>query len=366
MPITILCPGCSARITAPDKAAGRTVKCPKCQAPMTVPNPADDAGFEIVDEEPAPPPPVPVKAVAKPIAATPIKATPVTAKRKAAAIDEEEEEFDRPKSKRRRDDDDDGENDRPRRKGRKAAKKGGFPLWIPLVGGGVLLIAVAVVLFLFVFNKQDAGSGSGGGGGGGSRETGGGGGGSGNPQTGPPAGFSKITVSDFSVFLPGDVKGSFVRKGGPNGPPDPDSYVVNGGRPFEMIENAPSLHAFRRAGFTALIDISEGKKLYASGTFISRPWKYEVVSSEELQLGGKPGAKLVIKEVPDLWDDTPQNAEFFKDKNDMERARVAKEGRYAVVLIASNGEWTYLIAIESSAKMPDLGKVKIVIDSIKF
>src|SRR5262249_36933677 len=48
MPITVQCPTCSARVTAPDKLAGKTVRCPKCHEPFTLPVP--DAGFEGIDD----------------------------------------------------------------------------------------------------------------------------------------------------------------------------------------------------------------------------------------------------------------------------------------------------------------------------
>jgi hypothetical protein len=48
MPLSISCPGCAARLKAPDAAAGRTVRCPRCQAAISVPaaGPAADFRFE--------------------------------------------------------------------------------------------------------------------------------------------------------------------------------------------------------------------------------------------------------------------------------------------------------------------------------
>ncbi len=52
MPIPITCPGCSARMNAPDAAAGKKVKCPKCQTVLAVPAPvADVPAFEVVEDE---------------------------------------------------------------------------------------------------------------------------------------------------------------------------------------------------------------------------------------------------------------------------------------------------------------------------
>lgn len=38
MPISIACPACSAKIKAPDQAAGRMVKCPRCGLPIQIPS----------------------------------------------------------------------------------------------------------------------------------------------------------------------------------------------------------------------------------------------------------------------------------------------------------------------------------------
>jgi hypothetical protein len=42
MSITVACPSCGAKSSAPDNAAGRKVKCPKCQ--LVIPVPVDEAG----------------------------------------------------------------------------------------------------------------------------------------------------------------------------------------------------------------------------------------------------------------------------------------------------------------------------------
>jgi DNA-directed RNA polymerase subunit RPC12/RpoP len=63
MPLTIICPSCSAKIKAPDAAIGKTVKCPKCSSPMIISAPPPEP--EIVEavevaapvEEEAPPRP---------------------------------------------------------------------------------------------------------------------------------------------------------------------------------------------------------------------------------------------------------------------------------------------------------------------
>jgi hypothetical protein len=98
-----VCSGCSARIAAPDTAAGKTVRCPKCKASITVPAPAP-AEFEVVEDDPKP-------AAQKPTA--PAKATP-TPKPRPAVVDEDADEDDRPRKKKA--DDEDDEDNRPRKK----------------------------------------------------------------------------------------------------------------------------------------------------------------------------------------------------------------------------------------------------------
>ena len=53
MSIAVVCSKCSAKLNAPDGAAGKKVKCPKCQAPIVVPD-ALPSQFEVVEDEPAP------------------------------------------------------------------------------------------------------------------------------------------------------------------------------------------------------------------------------------------------------------------------------------------------------------------------
>jgi phage FluMu protein Com len=137
MPITVVCRSCSARLNAPDTAAGKRVKCPKCAAVLTVPAPtAADDDFEVVDDEPAPP------------------------KRRPAVVDDDaDEDDDRPPRKRSRrgEEDDEDEDDRPRpkkKKGKKAAPKSNL-LLILGIGGGILLVAVVGVVLAVVWNKDE-------------------------------------------------------------------------------------------------------------------------------------------------------------------------------------------------------------------
>ncbi|MBX9582338.1 MAG: zinc-ribbon domain-containing protein, partial [Gemmataceae bacterium] len=104
MPILLTCPDCSARMRAPDAAAGKVVRCPKCQARIPVPTAAP--AFEVVE-----PPDIEV-----------------------------DDEPVRPKPRRERERDREPERDRPARKAkRKPTRSAGPPVGL-LVGLGVLLL----------------------------------------------------------------------------------------------------------------------------------------------------------------------------------------------------------------------------------
>jgi hypothetical protein len=156
MPIAVVCPGCNARLNAPDAAAGKTVKCPKCKEPLVIPSPEADAGFETVDEPAAPSkkPPTPVK--------VPAVKTDVT-------VDDGEEEDVKPRAKKMRDDDEDDEGEDRRRKkgkGKKKAKAGGSPLLlIGAIAGFVLLLGGGFCIYWFALRgdstKETAGTATG-------------------------------------------------------------------------------------------------------------------------------------------------------------------------------------------------------------
>ena len=158
MPITFSC-GCGRSLKVADELAGKRVRCPACNKAAEVP-PADDGGFEVVDDEPL-----------KPVRATVAKAVPAKAKRPEddfELVDDDEEEV-KPKKKKRRDDDederpakrtsqkskrydddDDEDDDRPRKKKRKsqpAEASGGKRLLYIFGGIAIILAGVAVAYF---------------------------------------------------------------------------------------------------------------------------------------------------------------------------------------------------------------------------
>jgi hypothetical protein len=161
MPLTVLCPTCSARITAPDRLAGKTVKCPKCQTAFALP--AADAGFEVVeDDEPVvaqvkPKPPAsesgfevveddePVVASVKPKKNVQAQAFEV--------VEDDEPVPSKPRKKSRPSVIEEEDQELPARKKGKA-KKGLSPLWLyGSIVGILLLIGLAVGVYFLIAGK---------------------------------------------------------------------------------------------------------------------------------------------------------------------------------------------------------------------
>lgn len=232
MPIAVVCSGCSAKLNAPDAAAGKRVKCPKpgCGTVITVPAPAPATGFEVVDEEPpAPKKPAPAQAPApkKPAVAAdededdaddvpkkpakkPARAVaddeeddrPTKAKKRAR--DDDEDDDDRPAAKKKRpayDDEDDEDDDRPTKKKK---KKGGMsPAVLAAIAVGALLVlgGVGYGVYALAFKKND--------------ETAKGGGGDSAPKPDQLPGWTEYRSEQdkFSIRVPKPVSVNNRRKG---------------------------------------------------------------------------------------------------------------------------------------------------------
>jgi hypothetical protein len=137
MSILVVCSNCSAKLNAPDSAAGKKVKCPKCQTAMVVPEPlpAEEA-FEVVAESPA------KKPTAKPV----VKAE--------VTLDDDEDA--KPRKKRvAAEYDDDDDDERPRKK--KKAAAGDSMMVRNIIGGVVLVILLGVAGWVFYdkYGKKD-------------------------------------------------------------------------------------------------------------------------------------------------------------------------------------------------------------------
>jgi hypothetical protein len=138
MPITVLCPSCSAKLNAPDAAAGKKVKCPRCQSLMVVPQPAaEPLDFEVVEEE-SPRPSAPAAA------AQPKRPTRV----KADVYVDDDDERPRKRSRVAEDDSDDEDDDRPRKKKKKPAADNTM-LIRNIVGGVVLVVLLGIAGYIF-------------------------------------------------------------------------------------------------------------------------------------------------------------------------------------------------------------------------
>ena len=135
--IVVDCPGCPAKLSAPETAAGKQIRCPKCGAVATVPALVQAEEVPVVDGTLAPPPKLRPKPV--PVDDDEDDERPRARGRRAEDDDEEDE---RPRKKTRRraaDDDDDDDDDPPPRKRRR--KSGG-------VSAGIIVLAVVGGLLL--------------------------------------------------------------------------------------------------------------------------------------------------------------------------------------------------------------------------
>jgi hypothetical protein len=139
MSISVVCPKCSAKLTAPDSAAGKKVKCPKCQTTTPVPRLLpEEPAFEVVDEpQPAePPPPKPsVKAKAK----------------EDVFLADDRREDEKPKKPVKPSKSNDDDDEKPKKKKK---KKKGSGTWLEkrvrhYVGGGVLCVLLGIAGWVF-------------------------------------------------------------------------------------------------------------------------------------------------------------------------------------------------------------------------
>jgi hypothetical protein len=129
MPLTAACPSCTARLTAPDRLAGKTVKCPKCLTAIRLP--AAEPGFEVVEDD-------------EPVVARP-KVKPPDASG-FTVVEDEEPERPKPKKIRTRPVTEDEEDERypiPRRRASSGSAASHTRLFIALGGGLVFLAVIA-------------------------------------------------------------------------------------------------------------------------------------------------------------------------------------------------------------------------------
>ncbi|MGL6073531.1 MAG: hypothetical protein ACRC8S_05135 [Fimbriiglobus sp.] len=317
MPIAIDCPNCGVAMKAPDHAAGKRVKCPKCGTAIPIPSPEDE--FEVIEEAPKPA----KKAVKlKPVSTKPIQR------------DDDDDDDDEPRAKKRLDDDEE-EEDRPRKRtkaSKKSKKSGGFPMWIPIAGGGVLVLAVVVVGLALLLS-------------------------------GPPAGYTKINDAGIRIYLHGKVTGTFIKH---NGVISPNLYLVSSDD-RDNLDHKCTLYAQRKPDTKPIpATKSNLRDAYSNAFFVQQFLNHTVVSEEDITVGGQPGTMMIIKELPDVWEKDEQQKEFFKERNDRVRARHAREGKVSAFIYVVNGDWAYYISVTNTLKDIDPAKLKIILDSVRF
>ena len=341
MPISIVCGNCSAKMKAPDTAAGKRVKCPKCSTPILVPVAEDD--FEIVDDEPR----KPLKSAVKPV-----------------AVDDDDEVDDRPEKKSRRrdhdDDDDDDEEERPRKKKNATAKKKGVPVWAFAIAGVAFVAVIGVVAALVLIGGKPESPGTPG--------ALAGPGGTLGPST--PAGYTAVRETDggFAVFLPGDAKKTNAKFNGQN----LSELGHFGWKVDEVRDDNPD---GKQAGASSR-PLAAGAKpgtdqnalmqlLTEIDSFVTESEKIAVVSKRAVTLGGKPGIEIKVKEKAKQRGKPGDNG--FWDKYDLEeRERVAKDGMFTVTYFTHDGNRMYSIRISQKRAFPSDDVLKIIAESFSF
>ncbi|MBX9625340.1 MAG: zinc-ribbon domain-containing protein [Gemmataceae bacterium] len=349
MPIPVACPGCSARLNAPDVAAGKRVKCPKCQTLIPVPAASD----EEVDEPTA---------------------------RPSARRPRDEGDDDRPR-RRPRDDEDDAD-DRPRPKRRRAAAgSGGVPVWAWAVGGVGLLAAAGVVLWLTVGGK----------------------GGEVRPldATAPKPGDGAVGVdrAERKELKPGEKVEGGRSVGLPTVEPGPDGWAkvddpVHGvrvelpGRAFSVAmaandRKAAADRGYNQAEWSAMMDRAEGKAevlMYRRTTpdpYPSDPaglWDaFDKTQLRSTRLDTTPPTT-----APATVDGRPAAEVRYRGVTFKERSARAGLGAAdepddptdvpdsTVIRVVADRRWLYAVRLTFHARKPDEAVMKRVFESVKL
>ncbi len=335
MSIPVKCPSCSAKMNAPDAAAGKRVKCPKCAAAILVPAVEDD--IEIVDDEPR-----------RPVKSQLAKKNPV------AVEEDDEDEDDRPrkKSRRRQDDEEDDEDDHPRKKKAASKKKGGIPIWVFALAGAAALAVVGVIAVVVLTGGKPGALGGPGG----------------VLGASTPAGYTAVCETDggFAVFLPGEAKKVQATMNGQN-------VAELGHHGWSRVNEIDGKQAsawsrtLPQGGFVPATDAAALMQLlrqHDNYAWADSP-STEMVSQRAITLGGKPGLEVKYKEKARLMG-KPGDDGFFKETDRKELDRVAKEGRHTVVYITHDGKKVYIISVSQKLAFPANDELKIVADSFSL
>jgi hypothetical protein len=313
MPTKFRCPNCGVKVKAPENASTHHGKCPNCENPIELPEDPEQKRETPIDED---------------------NWKHVPAKTKAA--------------NRYPDDDDDNEDDDADRRFRYPEKKKPkrktipIPIWILPVAGILCLVGIGVV-GLLMFADEFL---------------------SGGP---PPRGYTKINKAGIRIFLYGNVRGSNVIA---NGSPNPNHHVVSSSMmPFGWHDHSCDMSALRSPGYRpAPATPGAARAAYKEMMFGSRLMWYEVLSEEEIVMGGQPAVKMVIKETSPFERrlEHLQDKDRINDAMEKEQARREKEAKTQVFLYVTNGDWQYGITITNSGPDFDPEKLQTIIDSVKF
>lgn len=326
MPIAVVCPSCSARLNAPDAAAGKQVKCPKCKNAMIIPEPmAEAADFDVVDETPLPKPPKP-----KPPAR--VKADVV--------VDDDE---DRPRKKPKKAVQVDEDDDRPKKKKKKQAADNNS-LIRNVVGGVVLVALLGVAGYVFYDRYQqnkktdDANTAAGGGEvrGGEPKIVGGTGGpgvqpaqpgvpGQGQPD-GPPGKGKTIGVPGQPITLtsPSGFKVTF-----------PGPYAIEDARP--RIRDAIGLPVrlyVSEDRATQMLYVAAAVELPAAATETERKQAYEKVVKTLIEEGGK--VKVQSRKSVMFGGRTWEEIKISESANDVAITRLLQTDSSVFLLLAAS------------------------------
>jgi hypothetical protein len=330
MPISISCPGCSARLNLADTLAGKTIKCFQCESAVAVPAAGD---FDVVDD------PAPARRVSQ------------------RPIDE-----DRPhkRSARPAEEPEEDEDYRPRRK---SETKKGVPVWVFAAAGGGLLLVVGVVALLVFgsgLGKKLPGAG-------------------GLVSGSAPPGYTAVRDSDggYAVFLPGQIRKAEQRRDKPL-PPGYEMSVY-GGSDGNWTVFARSLKAGNDFNPGTSPDQLYGL-LKQHGGGIEAPWN-EAAEKTSITLAGKPSLEVKVKEKKDWMgntgpeaDDDPRIPEEIRQHrkqvaDSLKKSREAelrKPGRREVYYVTTNGKRVIILHLSGTGDFPPEEMLKTIKDSFEF
>jgi hypothetical protein len=338
MPIAVTCPGCNARLNAPDSAAGKAVKCSQCAA--VVPVPAADAGYEVMD---APRP------VARAVAARPARDAEVPRPARKPHVIDDDEDDDRPRKRRPRDEDEDeGDDSRPRRG--KAKKKGGVPVWVFAAGGGGVLLTIGAVVAVLTFGGKEGGGGLGGGVFGKS----------------PPPGFSDVgdSASGFRVFLPGQVLQARMADAAAREQATANDISMWVGVTRDDDISATSMRP--PGNFTPGTSPEQLENMLARYQGVGKGVNTKVVSKTPLTLGGQPALEVRTKYVPSEFPINPNTPEWARKQARENQERQVREAAHTVLYITTDGKRIITLKLMRKGQFIDDATLKIVTDSFEF